>query len=238
MKIPQTSAKDRLIAMIRNLHKQNLLDNPNYRRTLIEAADKAHISEAQLDRLIAEVINPSSVEEPVKTPEPIVESEHVEPQDDKKNKKPYFIIAAAVIVVTVVLVWLLSDKTIEIPKVEEPTNIEQPILQQPKNDEPKTEDPVAEPSKPDEPIAEPPKNNPPQKVNLDYGNFDGKIINGEPDGYGNLLYSKEHILNRNDLEKRKAMPGDKVEGEFKNGNLIQGEIIRKDGSHETLLIGG
>ena len=239
MKIPQTSAKDRLIAMIRNLHKQNLLDNPNYRRTLIEEADKARISEAQLDRLIAEVINPSVVEEPAKTPEPVVaEPEHIEPQEDKKNKKPYLIIAAAVIVVAVVLVWLLSDKPIEPPKVEEPTNIEQPIVQQPKNDEPKTENPVAEPSKPDEPIAEPPKNNPPQKGNLDYGNFDGKIINGEPDGYGNLLYSKEHILNRNDLEKRKAMPGDKVEGEFKNGNLIQGEIIRKDGSHETLLIGG
>ena len=89
MKIPQTSAKDRLIAMIRNLHKQNLLDNPNYRRTLIEEADKARISEAQLDRLIAEVINPSVVEEPAKTPESVVaEPEHIEPQEDKKNKKP------------------------------------------------------------------------------------------------------------------------------------------------------
>ena len=76
----------------------------------------------------------------------------------------------------------------------------------------------------------------PQK--LDYGTFDGQIINGQPHGYGKLLYEKERLLNIHDDKKRKAIPGDKVDGDFQNGNLIQGVITHPDGSTEFIMIGG
>lgn len=91
------------------------------------------------------------------------------------------------------------------------------------------EQPVIQPETPN--TSEPSK----PKTNLDYGNFDGNIVDGEPDGYGILIYTKEHLLSKHDLKKRKAMPGDKVTGTYENGNLNVGEIIRKDGTKELFM---
>jgi len=74
--------------------------------------------------------------------------------------------------------------------------------------------------------------------NLEYGNFDGEIKNGSPNGYGKMIYIKEQLFSKLDAKKRKALPGDKVEGEFKDGDLIQGEVTHKDGSKELIIIGG
>ncbi len=53
---PNPNAK--LMAMIRNLHKQGLLDSPSYRQTLKDEAAKLRISDEELERLIAEVKEP------------------------------------------------------------------------------------------------------------------------------------------------------------------------------------
>ncbi len=53
---PNPNAK--LMAMIRNLHKQGLLDSPSYRQTLKDEAEKLRISDEELERLIVEVKAP------------------------------------------------------------------------------------------------------------------------------------------------------------------------------------
>jgi len=82
------------------------------------------------------------------------------------------------------------------------------------------------------------RNNNRNSNNLAYGNFTGRISNGQPNGNGTLIYTDEHLLSQYDDLKRVAKPGDKVTGDFQNGNLVQGTIYRADGSSEFLLIGG
>lgn len=77
--------------------------------------------------------------------------------------------------------------------------------------------------------------NPPANHNsIDYGRWTGGWRNGKPDGNGDMEFTQEHLLNRNDLKQRKAYPGDRVKGGYyQDGELQNGTIIRKDGTQEV-----
>ena len=104
----------------------------------------------------------------------------------------------------------------------------------PVNDTVATEQPLPLPEP--EPLPAP-ESEPMPENNLPYGYFSGRINEGNPDGYGTLIYTDERLLNRYDDQKRKALPGDRVEGLFKDGNLVNGTITHTDGRSEVLIIG-
>ncbi len=57
---------------------------------------------------------------------------------------------------------------------------------------------------------------------LEYGAWSGTWKNGKPNGQGTLRYTKEHLIDPRDPQKRIAKKGDYIIGEFVDGKLVQG----------------
>ena len=57
---------------------------------------------------------------------------------------------------------------------------------------------------------------------IDYGKWSGAWKNGKPNGTGTMRYTKEHLIDSRDPQKRTAVKGDYIIGEFANGKLVQG----------------
>lgn len=58
--------------------------------------------------------------------------------------------------------------------------------------------------------------------NVDYGKWSGAWKAGKPHGTGTMKYTKQHLIDSRDPQKRTASPGDYIIGEFANGKLVQG----------------
>ena len=55
------------------------------------------------------------------------------------------------------------------------------------------------------------------RVNLGYGIYEGDLKNGLPHGYGTITYTRQHkIVSSKDFV---ANPGDRFEGDFRNGRI-------------------
>lgn len=70
----------------------------------------------------------------------------------------------------------------------------------------------------------------PPPVELDYGKYTGESKNGRPHGQGRLVYTKEHIINKHDVKKRKAQPGEYIQGQFVNGEITIGKHFDASGN--------
>ncbi len=70
----------------------------------------------------------------------------------------------------------------------------------------------------------------PPPVKLDYGKYIGESKNGKPHGQGSLVYTKEHIINKHDVKKRKAQPGEYIQGQFVNGEITIGKHFDASGN--------
>lgn len=70
----------------------------------------------------------------------------------------------------------------------------------------------------------------PPPVKLDYGKYIGESKNGKPHGQGCLVYTKEHIINKHDVKKRKAQPGEYIQGQFVNGEITIGKHFDASGN--------
>ena len=57
---------------------------------------------------------------------------------------------------------------------------------------------------------------------VDYGKWSGSWKSGKPHGTGTMRYTKEHLIDSRDPQKRVAKTGDYIIGEFANGKLVQG----------------
>lgn len=67
-------------------------------------------------------------------------------------------------------------------------------------------------------------------LNLAYGKYTGKTKNSKPHGEGRLVYTKEHVINSHDIKKRKAQPGESVQGQFVNGEITIGKHFDANGN--------
>jgi len=117
---PNPNAK--LMAMIRNLNKQGLLDSPSYRQTLKDEAEKLRISDEELERLIVEVKGTSGLSANKIENEEVTEvknkiedenSQSLPSAPSKKQIAPYIVIAAIALVVICFFVFkiCLNDNT-------------------------------------------------------------------------------------------------------------------------------
>ena len=70
---------------------------------------------------------------------------------------------------------------------------------------------------------------PKASVNLPYAKYTGESKNGKPHGQGRLVYTKEHIINKHDVKKRTAKPGESVQGQFVNGEITIGKHFNANG---------
>lgn len=60
----------------------------------------------------------------------------------------------------------------------------------------------------------------PRSLNLGYGRYTGDMLNGKPHGHGTITYTQSHrIVGSQDFV---ASPGDRFEGEFRNGKISGG----------------
>lgn len=67
-----------------------------------------------------------------------------------------------------------------------------------------------------------------------YGRYSGDMKNNLPHGSGSITFTSSHDI---EGSGNIANAGDRVEGEFVNGHLNYGKLIRTDGTKETIMIG-
>ena len=66
--------------------------------------------------------------------------------------------------------------------------------------------------------------------NLGYGKYEGAMKNGQPHGNGTIYYTTRHqVVPSKDIY---AESGDYVDGSFRDGKLVSGQLHRKDGNQE------
>ena len=75
------------------------------------------------------------------------------------------------------------------------------------------------------------------KIDLGYAVWDGKSVNGKPNGYGTMSFHSAARIDSRDDQGRIAQRGDKVQGNYVNGHLEYGTWIKSDGGQEDILIG-
>lgn len=73
---------------------------------------------------------------------------------------------------------------------------------------------------------------------IDYGKWSGAWKNGKPNGTGTMRYTKEHLIDNRDPQKRTAVKGDYIIGEFANGKLVQGVWYDSDNNVKGSIIIG
>ncbi len=238
--------------ILKDLADKNKIISASMKKLIMEIVDDGIVTEAEKARLDAE-IDANNYDKDLVYKELEYQLEKVCDKLKRRKKLTILLVIVAVSLIGIAAFAVFSSKgndnnsnktaisdtthsastlpsdstTIAQPIDKKP---EQPIVNEPESpviDVPKT------------PVVDVPTTPADKKPNLDYGTFDGTVINGEPTGQGTLKYSEEHLFNRYDDKQRKAMPGDKVFGDFdENGNLIQGKITHPDGSTEFIMIGG
>lgn len=62
-----------------------------------------------------------------------------------------------------------------------------------------------------------------------YGKYEGERKNGKAHGIGRLEFTQEHIINSHDTQRRKAKPGESVQGQFVNGEITIGKHFDANG---------
>lgn len=87
-----------------------------------------------------------------------------------------------------------------------------------------------------EPIKQPVKTQ--KKLTLDFGYYEGEIINGLANGQGIMYFSQRHIINPKDPEERYADGGEYVSGVFHDGFLVNGKLFGKDKQQKAALFIG
>lgn len=89
-----------------------------------------------------------------------------------------------------------------------------------------------EPGPKPEPKPEPKPQPGPGTLNLGYATYKGDIKNGKPHGFGTLTYKKAHqIVPSKDFE---AQPGDRFEGEFRDGRIVSMGTWYHDGDQTAV----
>lgn len=68
--------------------------------------------------------------------------------------------------------------------------------------------------------------------------YEGKSINGVPDGLGTLYFNSEEIVSEYDDKKTVAQAGDYLKGKWNNGELEYGILYDKSGNKKATLIIG
>lgn len=62
-----------------------------------------------------------------------------------------------------------------------------------------------------------------------YGKYEGERKNGKAHGIGRLEFTQEHIINSHDIQRRKAKPGEYIQGQFVNGEITIGKHFDANG---------
>lgn len=86
---------------------------------------------------------------------------------------------------------------------------------------------------------------PPQKedksyngtLSLGYATWHGDIRGGKADGDGTMTFTSSHRIDTRDPSRRKAEAGDRIEGTYSNGHLVDGRWFKSDGSTEYIMLG-
>lgn len=63
-----------------------------------------------------------------------------------------------------------------------------------------------------------------------YGKYEGERKNGKAHGIGRLEFTQEHIINSHDIQRRKAKPGEYIQGQFVNGEITIGKHFDANGN--------
>ena len=159
------------------------------------------------------------------SPEPI----SPEPKEEPRTSKSSWLLWLAVgLVVALLFLFLWPTKpvhrSVEQPKMSERSTITkgQKVVKESKK--------TMMPQTPKQPKA-------PTKIDLGYAVWDGKSVNGKPEGYGTMSYRSANRIDSRDDQGRIAQRGDKVRGNYIDGHLEYGTWMKSDGSQEEIFIG-
>ena len=152
-----------------------------------------------------------------------------EPKEEPKaSKSSWLLWLAGGLVVILLFLFLWPTKSVH-RSVEETKKSERSIMTKDQKVVKKSEKTMT-PQPPKQPKA-------PTKIDLGYAVWDGKIVNGKPDGYGTMTFRSANRIDSRDDQGRIAQRGDKVRGNYIDGHLEYGTWLKSDGSKEEIFIG-
>lgn len=73
----------------------------------------------------------------------------------------------------------------------------------------------------DKPVKQQENKETPESNALDYASWTGRVINGKPDGYGKMTFTRPHLIPGTSI---RADVGDVLKGTFSHGCLVNGEL--------------
>lgn len=156
-------------------------------------------------------------------------SVYPESKEEPKSSKSFrFLWIALALVVTLLVLFLWPQKIVR-QSIKEPQRNERSII-------PNRQKIIKKPEKTIIPkIKKQPESS--TKIDLGYAVWDGKSVNGKPNGYGTMSFHSSARIDSRDDQGRIAQRGDKVQGNYVDGHLEYGTWIKPDGSKEEIFIG-
>jgi len=74
-------------------------------------------------------------------------------------------------------------------------------------------------------------------LSFGYATWTGDIKNGKPHGNGVMTFNTDHRIDSRDSSRRMAKAGERIDGTYNNGHLVEGRWYKSDGSTEYILLG-
>ena len=170
---------------------------------------------------IERIIREYRGEDPAASPQ--IPAQPQQPAPSQKRSLLLPLICVAVLLVGAMLYFLRQEKpsgkediqlpidslTVILPADNTPTGTSiQPVVKQPKQKE---------------------------EADPDADIFDGKIVDGYPDGSGKLTFKKSRRIDMHDEKGLVAEPGDYIEGNWNHGHLNYGEWYGSDGKMKAFI---
>lgn len=182
------------------------------------------------------------------------DTEQDEPQQQSNRSKKPTVWATIIILLAVIgaVIYFLTRPTETVLEAK-PAPAETTIIEEVKTETqetpptPPAETPQAKPIEPvkNERVSPVEKEATPQrqstsssgKLDLGYAVWEGKSVEGKPNGFGTMTFRESHRIESRDPQGNIAQNGDKIEGNYINGHLEYGTWIKSNGEREELFIG-
>ena len=161
------------------------------------------------------------VSKPTSKPKPHQSSA---PPAKKKNHTAMIAIGAVLVAILAVILLIPSGKSEDTSPVPvQPDSVEKPVVQEPATTHTPTHTPT-------------PTAKSSGSVSLPYGTYQGPLSSGKPNGEGKVTITKAYTLDNKSGKTYALEPGDYLDAEFKNGQLMNAYWYGADGTKKGSIV--
>lgn len=159
----------------------------------------------------------------------------------KKNHTAMIAIGAVLVAILAVILLIPSGKSEDTSPVPvQPDSVEKPVVQEPATTPTPTPTTTSATTPATTSVTTPSSSSAPAKssgsVSLPYGTYQGPLSSGKPNGEGKVTITKSYTLDNKSGKTYALEPGDYLDAEFKNGQLMNAYWYGADGTKKGSIV--